>query len=187
MPGIFLEDFLGTFTHKNAGEQLRRHSAQPDGDRWGVLCTALVKLELGFKGIFSNLPPERGRKIGAARKLSTNIFQQTRVYPYPLGAGSARPNPKMGAPDPEIPLFLGFAVLRGRLRPMVSEGARPWGRGRSGDCEFWTLSDIFDVLCPAQKMPKLSNNILTMFDVFCPARKMTKVSKRLGGGQTCNN
>ena len=41
----------------------------------------------------------------------------------------------MGAPDPENPLFLGFSVLRGGLRPwsqtMVSEGARPWGRGRS--------------------------------------------------------
>ena len=63
--------------------------------------------------------------------------QQTRVYPHPLGAGSARPNPKMGAPDPENPLFLGFSVLRGGLRPwsqtMVSKGARPWGRGRSGD------------------------------------------------------
>ena len=59
--------------------------------------------------------------------------------PTPWGAGSARPNPKMGAPDPENPLFLGFSVLRGGLRPwsqtMVSEGARPWGRGRSGDCE----------------------------------------------------
>ena len=69
---------------------------------------------------------------------------QTRVYPYPLGAGSARPNPKkMGAPDPENPLFLGFSVRRGGLRPwsqtMVSEGARPWGRGRSGDCEFGLL------------------------------------------------
>ena len=65
--------------------------------------------------------------------------QQTRVYPHPLVAGSARPNPKMGAPDPENPLFVGFSVLRGGLRPwsqtMVSEGARPWGRGRSGDCE----------------------------------------------------
>ena len=67
-------------------------------------------------------------------------YQQTRVYPYPLGAESARPNPKMGAPDPENPLFLRFSVLRGGLRPrsqtMVSEGARPWGRGRSGDCEI---------------------------------------------------
>ena len=71
--------------------------------------------------------------------------QQTRVYPYPLGAGSARPNPKMGAPDPENPLFLGFSVLRGGLRPwsqtMVSERARPWGRGRSGDCDL-PLSDV---------------------------------------------
>ena len=59
--------------------------------------------------------------------------------PLPLGAGSARPNPIMGAPDPENPLFLGHSVLRGGLRPwsqtMVSEGARPWDRGRSGDCE----------------------------------------------------
>ena len=62
------------------------------------------------------------------------------VSPYPLVAGSARPNPKMGAPDAENPLFLGFSVLRGGPRPwsetMVSEGARPWGRGRSGDCEL---------------------------------------------------
>ena len=69
---------------------------------------------------------------------SAAIYRQTRVYPYPLGAGSARPNPKMGAPDPENPLFPGFSVLRRELRPwsqtMVSEGARPWGRGRSGDC-----------------------------------------------------
>ena len=64
-------------------------------------------------------------------------LQQTRVYPYPLGAGSARPNPKMGAPDLENPSFVGFSALRGGLRPwsqtMVSEGPRPWGRGRSGD------------------------------------------------------
>ena len=72
-----------------------------------------------------------------------SILQQTRVYPYPLGAGSARPNPKMGAPDPENPLFLGFSVLRGGSRPwfqtMVSEGARPWGRGRSGDGESFYI------------------------------------------------
>ena len=48
--------------------------------------------------------------------------QQTRVYPYPLGAGSARPNPKMGAPAPENPLFLGFSVLRGGLRPWSRKG-----------------------------------------------------------------
>ena len=40
-------------------------------------------------------------------------FQHKGLYPYPLGAGSASPYPKMGAPDPENPLFLGFSVLRG--------------------------------------------------------------------------
>ena len=54
------------------------------------------------------------------------IYQQKRVYPYPLGAGSARPNPNM---DPENPLFLGFSVLRGGLRPwsqtMVGVGVDP--------------------------------------------------------------
>ena len=55
-------------------------------------------------------------------------FQQTRVYPYPLGAGSARPNPKMGASDPENPLFLGFSVLRGGLRPWSQHGL---GRGQT--------------------------------------------------------
>ena len=77
--------------------------------------------------------------IVSQTKIVHSVSQQTRVYPYPLGAGSARPNSKMGAPDPENPLFLGFSVLRGGLRPwsqtMVSEGARPWGGGRSGDCE----------------------------------------------------
>ena len=65
---------------------------------------------------------------------SLNITE--RVYPCPLGAGSARPNPKMGASDPESPLFLGFSVLRGGSRPWSQKGARPWGRGRSGHCEI---------------------------------------------------
>ena len=89
--------------------------------------------------------------MSLAQPLSTNvpgIFASIKVsanrgLPLPLGRGSARPNPKMGAPDPENPLFLGFSVLIGGLRPwsqtMVSEGARPWGRGRSGDCESWKI------------------------------------------------
>ena len=80
------------------------------------------------------------RKLWKTRQQTSCYFEQNGIYPYPLGAGSARPNPKMGAPDPENPLFLGFSVLRGGLRPwsqtVVSEGARPWGRGRSGDCDI---------------------------------------------------
>ena len=79
-----------------------------------------------------------------------SIGQQTRVCPYPLGEGSARPNPKMGAPDPENPLFLGFPVLGGGSRPwsqtMVSEGARPWGRGRSGDFQSGEPTALGDSL-----------------------------------------
>ena len=84
--------------------------------------------------------------------------QRKGVYPYQSGAGSARPNPKMGAPDPENPLFLGFSVLRGGLRPwsqtMVSEGARPWGRGRSGDCEIHLQKSRFQ---PIKRFPRKFN------------------------------
>ena len=37
---------------------------------------------------------------------SLSISQQTGVYPYLLGAGSARPNPKMGARD--APFLINF-------------------------------------------------------------------------------
>ena len=103
-----------------------------------------MEVAQGVSKISVSTGKEKERKDRKARTTpplkshQANVFQQTRVYPYPLGAGSARPNPKMGAPDPENPLFLGFSVLRGGLRPwsqtMVSEGAGPWGRGRSGDC-----------------------------------------------------
>ena len=72
---------------------------------------------------------------GQSREIFVYVFFSSCVS-YPLVAGSPRPNPKMGAPGPENPLFLGFSVLRGGPRPwsetMVSEGARPRGRGRSG-------------------------------------------------------
>ena len=57
------------------------------------------------------------------------LGEQTRVYPYPLGAGSARPNPKMGTPDSENPLFLEFSVPRRGIETMVSDH----GLGRGPD------------------------------------------------------
>ena len=57
------------------------------------------------------------------------FFWQTRVYPYPLGAGSARPNPKMSAPDPENPfIFRVFPAQRG-IETMVSDHGL--GRGQT--------------------------------------------------------
>ena len=81
------------------------------------------------------------------RKLSwLTKTQQAGVYPYPLGAGSARPNPNKGAPETENPLFVAFTALRGGLglwsQTMVSAGAGPWGRGRS---EFLTKTNSIGI------------------------------------------
>ena len=50
-------------------------------------------------------------------------------------------------------------MLRGGLRPwsqtMVSEGARPWGRGRSGACETtWAPAQQKTPQTPNDRMPK---------------------------------
>ena len=59
--------------------------------------------------------------------LSNNQHTGVGVYPYPLDeGGSARPDPKKGAPEAENPSCIGFTVLRGGLRPWS-----PWRRGRS--------------------------------------------------------
>ena len=47
--------------------------------------------------------------------------QAPRVCPFPLRAGSARPNPEMGAPDPENPLFLGVFCAQKGIETMVSD------------------------------------------------------------------
>ena len=92
--------------------------------------------------------PWKSWKISISKQGST---------PTPWARGLRDPNPKMGAPDPENPLFLGFSVLRGGSRPwsqtMVSEGARPWGRGRSGDCESRKDSKLPRKI-PARKTPR---------------------------------
>ena len=55
--------------------------------------------------------------------------------PLPLGRGDCDTRSKKGRSRHRNPSCIGFAVLGGGLRPwsqtMVSEWARPWGRGRS--------------------------------------------------------
>ena len=80
-----------------------------------------------------------GGKIAENRALTDvnrHYFSANRGLPLPLGRGVCGTNPKMGVPIPENALFLGFSVLRGGLRPWSEEGVGPWGRGRSGDCQF---------------------------------------------------
>ena len=91
----------------------------------------------GFLAYSWKLPAHSGAFFYLQMRILAFLLGRTMVYPYPLalGAGAARPDPKMGAPDPENPLFLGFSVLRGGLRRWSQTMARPWGRGRSGDSE----------------------------------------------------
>ena len=49
-----------------------------------------------FPGKFEEKIHKSFLESGQSKKFST---KNKRVYPYPLGAGSARPNPKMGAPE----------------------------------------------------------------------------------------
>ena len=62
------------------------------------------------------------------------IRQQTGIHPT-LWAQGLRDQIQKRALQTENPSCIGFAVLGGGLRPwsqtMASEGARPWGRGRS--------------------------------------------------------
>ena len=102
--------------------------------------------------------------------LITQQTWQKRVYPYPLDAGSARPNPNKGAPETEKPLFIGFTALRGGLGPwsqtMVSEGARPWGRGRSEFAESPWSSKLFQKIVAEEyyreRPPGLILHVLTV-------------------------
>ena len=105
------------------------------------------------------------------------FFSKQGSTPTPLGAGSARPNPEMGAPEPRNPLFLGFSVLRGGLRPwsqtMVSQGARPWGRGRSGDRDFCAHALLCACVCA----------LMCSFAPFCALLHPTTFRKRPPVGQ----
>ena len=103
-----------------------RHEASPLASSarthlGGILWQLALSLLILTFGRTSNLPCENGALSGPPQ--------------------SARPNPKIRAP--ENPLFIGFSVLRGGLRPWS-----PWGGDRSGDCEFKEVvaSDLEGVL-----------------------------------------
>ena len=125
--------------------------------------------------------------VSLAAHICICTCQQTRVYPYPLGAGSARPNPKMGARDPENPLFLGFAVLRGGLRPwsqtMVSEGARPWGGGRSGDCELDKLLTVIILDTAVPQRNRLTKTVPNLQAATRPLRSLALQMLTHEGGE----
>ena len=55
-------------------------------------------------------------------RFSTNSKSATKGLPLPLGRGVCETKPKNGRSRPRKPLFLGFSVLRGGLRPWSRKG-----------------------------------------------------------------
>ena len=118
--------------HKQLWQKLPLPDPPPPRDPWPAkffMFGASFPFKRKEKGPHKEFRP--GGVLGARNSLcgissraffAPDINQQTRVYPYPL-TGSVRPNPKMGVPDPENP------GLRPWSETMVSERARPWGRG----------------------------------------------------------
>ena len=65
---------------------------------------------------------------------SVNPFK-TGVYPYPIACEVCETKSKNGRSRHRNPLFLRVFCAQRGVETMVSEGARPWGRDRSGDCK----------------------------------------------------
>ena len=61
---------------------------------------------------------------------SLTRFQQTGVYPLPLGRGVCKTKSKQGRARDRKPFMHRVYSAQRRIETMVSEGARPWGRGR---------------------------------------------------------
>ena len=62
-------------------------------------------------------------------------FSKKKGLPLPLGRGVCETKSKNGRSRPRKPFFSRVFCSQWGIETMVSEGARPWGRGRSGDCE----------------------------------------------------
>ena len=78
-----------------------------------------------------------------------------------------------------------FCAQRG-IETMVSEWARPWGRGESGDCEFCGTRNEFQRIAkgaggkgPRQKTSKsVKKFFFTLFDNFRAGQKTSKIVKK---------
>ena len=59
-----------------------------------------------------------------------------RGLPLPLGRGVCETKSKNGRSRPPKPFISRVFCAQRGIETMVPEGARPWGRGRSGDCDL---------------------------------------------------
>ena len=103
-------------------------------------------------------------------KTITKDFSANTGLPLPLGRGVCETKSKNGRSRPRKPFISRvFCAQRGIPRPwsqtMVSEGARPWGRGRSGDCE-----------------PKQARKTFAILSLQVPQGPLNGVGFKRGGG-----
>ena len=76
-------------------------------------------------------------------------FSANKGLPLPLGRRVCETKSKNGCSRPRKPFVSRVFCAQSGIETMVSEGARPWGRGRSGDCDFRSLpSCSFSVFSP---------------------------------------
>ena len=63
-------------------------------------------------------------------------FSAKKGLPLPIGRGVCETKSKNGRSRPRKPFISRVCCAQRGIETMVSEGARPWGRGRSGDCDL---------------------------------------------------
>ena len=71
----------------------------------------------------------------AAHRVQELLLSKQGSTPTPWARGLRDQIQKWALQTQKTLDFQGFCTQRG-IQTMVSEGARPWGRGRSGDCEL---------------------------------------------------
>ena len=111
-PGDIFETFLG-FRARRARETSVRGGLVPNFSRNPPALTSI----------------NRRKSVHKSRNLAN------KGLPLPLGRGVRETKSKNGRSRPRTPFISRVFCAQRGIGTMVSEGARPWGRGRSGDCE----------------------------------------------------
>ena len=106
---------------------------------WKTARKTTKKARILYSSRTLNSSGKKGKRLKSQEFLEKEK-SASKGLPLPLGRGVCETKSKNGRSRPRKPFVSRvFCAQRGILTPwsqtMVSEGARPWGRGRSGDCE----------------------------------------------------
>ena len=90
---------------------------------------------------------------GRSKKENPRQIQQTKNLPQPLGLGVCKTKSKEGCIRDRRPFMHRVYSAERGIETMVSEGARPWGRGRSASAENPRQNSNQQVLNPTPLNP----------------------------------